>query len=134
MIDKLKKAPPGSSSGSVTDPNAGTLRSTWWNGRSKYNGLQLQINKPLAHGIQAQASYTWSECTDDGSEASRGDQFQNGIITPIFFDMTHRTGPCAFDLRLAAPNLPDAPVPDWPVNACPWANKACMTTGVASMR
>jgi hypothetical protein len=91
--------PTPSGSGSVTDPNAGTLRSTWWNGRSKYNGLQLQINKPLAHGIQAQASYTWSECTDDGSEASRGDQFQNGIITPIFFDMTHRTGPCAFDLR-----------------------------------
>ena len=91
--------PAPSGSGTVTDPNAGTLRSTWWNGSSKYNGLQLQISKPLSQGFQAQGSYTWSTCTDDGSEASRGDQFQNGITTPIFFDMTHRTGPCAFDLR-----------------------------------
>jgi hypothetical protein len=91
--------PTPSGSGTLTDPNAGTLRSTWWNGSSKYNGLQLQISKLLGRGVQAQGSYTWSKCTDDGSEASRGDQFQNGIVTPIFFDMTHRTGPCAFDLR-----------------------------------
>ncbi len=90
-------APTGS--GTVTDRNAGTLRSTWWNGSSAYNGLQLQLSRSLSHGFQAQASYTWSKCTDDGSEASRGDQFQNGITTPIFFDMTHRTGPCAFDLE-----------------------------------
>jgi hypothetical protein len=91
--------PTPAGSGTVINPNVGDIRSTWWNGTSRYNGLQLQVNRPLSHGYQAQGSYTWSKCTDDGSEASRGDQFQNGITTPMFFETAHRRGPCAFDLR-----------------------------------
>jgi hypothetical protein len=90
--------PSPAGSGTVTDPRAGDIRATFWDGESRYNGLQLQANKPLGHGYQAQASYTWSKCEDDGSEASRGDQFQNGITTPIFYEKAHRRGPCAFDL------------------------------------
>jgi hypothetical protein len=86
-------------SGSVINPNAGDIRATFWNGTSRYNALQLQVSRPLRHGYQAQGSYTFSSCVDDGSEASRGDQFQNGITTPMFFERAHRRGPCAFDLR-----------------------------------
>lgn len=86
-------------SGTRVDPLAGELRGTLWDGNSHYKGLQLQLNKVLSHGLQAQASYTWSKCIDEGSEASRGDQFLNGIISPLFFEKAHRRGRCAFDLR-----------------------------------
>ena len=79
--------------------NAAEVRGTFWDGNSRYNGLQLQILKSMSHGFQAQGSYTWSKCTDEGSEASRGDQFLNGIISPLFIEKAHRTGRCAYDLR-----------------------------------
>jgi hypothetical protein len=34
---------------------------------SRYNSLQLAANRRLSHGVQAQVSYTWGKCTDDGS-------------------------------------------------------------------
>jgi hypothetical protein len=86
-------------SGTRIDPLAGELRGTFWDGNMHYNGLQLQLMKVLSHGFQAQASYTWSKCIDEGSEASRGDQFLNGIISPLFFEKVHRRGRCAYDLR-----------------------------------
>jgi hypothetical protein len=81
------------------NPNANQVRGTFWDGNSHYNGLQLQILKPMAHGFQAQGSYTWSKCIDEGSEASRGDQFLNGIISPLFIEKVHRRGRCSYDLR-----------------------------------
>ncbi len=81
------------------NPNASQVRGTFWDGNSHYNGLQLQIVKPLSHNFQAQGSYTYSKCIDEGSEASRGDQFLNGIISPLFIEKTHRRGRCSFDLR-----------------------------------
>jgi outer membrane receptor protein involved in Fe transport len=35
-----------------------------------YHGLQLEWVKKLSHGLQFQASYTWSKAIDDGSEAT----------------------------------------------------------------
>ena len=81
------------------DPNANQVRGTFWDGNSHYHGLQLQILKSMSHGFQAQGSYTWSKCIDEGSEASRGDQFLNGIISPLFVEKVHRRGRCAYDLR-----------------------------------
>src|SRR6267143_1116700 len=81
------------------NPNASQVRGTFWDGNSHYNGLQLQLVKPMSHGLQAQASYTWSKCIDEGSEASRGDQFLNGITSPLFIEKAHRRGRCAYDLR-----------------------------------
>ena len=81
------------------NPNANQVRGTFWDGNSHYNGLQLQMLKPMAHGLQAQGSYTWSKCIDEGSEASRGDQFLNGIISPLFIEKVHRRGRCSYDLR-----------------------------------
>ena len=81
------------------DPNANQVRGTFWDGNSHYKGLQLQLLKSMSHGFQAQGSYTWSKCIDEGSEASRGDQFLNGIISPLFVEKVHRRGRCAYDLR-----------------------------------
>ncbi|MDQ2746049.1 MAG: TonB-dependent receptor, partial [Acidobacteriota bacterium] len=81
------------------NPFVSQERGTFWDGNSFYNGLQLQLNKRLSHNFQAQASYTYSKCVDDGSEASRGDQFLNGITSPLFIEKAHRRGRCAYDLR-----------------------------------
>jgi hypothetical protein len=81
------------------NPNASQVRGTFWDGNSHYNGLQLQILKPMAHGFQAQGSYTFSRCIDEGSEASRGDQFLNGITSPLSIEKAHRRGRCSYDLR-----------------------------------
>ena len=86
-------------SGTRLNPNASQVRGTFWDGNSRYKGLQLQLLKPMSHGFQAQGSYTWSRCTDDGSEASRGDQFLNGITSPLFIEKAHRSGRCSYDLR-----------------------------------
>ncbi len=85
-------------SGTKQDPNAGVLRSDWWDGDSYYHGLQAMVRKPLSHGFQVQGSYTWSKCLDTGSAASRGDQFLNGITSPLFFDKAHRKGLCDFNI------------------------------------
>jgi hypothetical protein len=91
--------PTPSGSGTRLNPFGSQVRGTFWDGNSHYKGLQLQLLKPMSHGFQAQGSYTWSKCTDDGSEASRGDQFLNGITSPLFIEKAHRTGRCAYDLR-----------------------------------
>ncbi len=85
-------------SGTRQDPNAGVLRSDWWDGDSYYHGLQTMVRKPLSHSFQIQGSYTWSKCLDTGSAASRGDQFLNGITSPLFFDKAHRKGFCDFNI------------------------------------
>jgi outer membrane receptor protein involved in Fe transport len=38
-------------------------------GQSWYNGLALQLRKRMAHGLSAQASYTWSHSIDDARQA-----------------------------------------------------------------
>jgi hypothetical protein len=37
-------------------------------GQSWYNGLVLQLNKRMSHGVNAKVSYTWSHAIDDGNE------------------------------------------------------------------
>jgi hypothetical protein len=34
---------------------------------TRYNSLQAAVNRRLSHNVQAQVSYTWGKCTDDGS-------------------------------------------------------------------
>jgi hypothetical protein len=82
----------------VVNPNAGSLRSNFWDGNNHYHGMQLQLLKSLSRGVQAQASYTWSKCIDEGSGASRNDQFSNGITTPIYFNKSNNRGRCDYDL------------------------------------
>jgi Carboxypeptidase regulatory-like domain/TonB dependent receptor len=37
-------------------------------GVSSYNGLQLKVTHPFAHGLELQGSYTWSHALDDSSD------------------------------------------------------------------
>jgi len=87
-------------SGTIANPNSAFTRPIFFDGTSKYNGLQTQIAVRDLHGFQAQASYTWSRCLSDGDGAQLGDPFQNSLSSLIFFDKSgSRHGPCDFDIR-----------------------------------
>jgi Carboxypeptidase regulatory-like domain/TonB dependent receptor len=49
------------------NPTYGALQIGYASGYSKYNSAQVSVNRRLTGNWQAQLSYTWSECTDNGS-------------------------------------------------------------------
>jgi hypothetical protein len=52
----------------------------------------------MSHGIQAQGSYTWGKCIDNGSGGHIGDPYKNSLSSLIFFDRQSRHGPCDFQI------------------------------------
>ena len=70
--------------------NFGQIRGMFYDGRSYYDALELQLAKHMSHGLQAQAAYTWSKSIDTGSAAVAGDAFSNSISSLNYFD-THLT-------------------------------------------
>jgi len=79
------------------NPNFGRVPGTFWNSSSIYHGMELQLQKRMSHGLQAEASYTWSRSIDTASGSTDGDQFQNGISSLFFFDPRLRRGPSDFN-------------------------------------
>jgi Carboxypeptidase regulatory-like domain len=73
------------------NPNADFWRAE---GVSTYNALQLQATKRMSHGLQVNASYTWSHSLDEGS----------GLGAGLFF-FRFRSHACA-DHQLCVP-VPD---------------------------
>jgi hypothetical protein len=71
-----------------------TLRS---NITSNYNALQAHIEKRLSHGLQFQASYTYSHALDDASSASLG-SLNNGDFRDQRYPMLEY-GNADFDVR-----------------------------------
>jgi hypothetical protein len=88
-------------SGTKLNPNVGQLSSTFWNGSSRYNGLQVQFTKRLSHGVQAQGAYTWSRCIDYGSGGNVSDFFLNSIQSLPYYLPSVRFGNCDMDIRQA---------------------------------
>jgi len=73
-------------SGSVINPNFGSIRGLRWNGNSIYHSLQLGFRKRLSRGTLFQASYTWSKSIDDTSSSLAPDAFSNSVSTLPYFD------------------------------------------------
>ena len=86
-------------SGTIANPNVGFIRPVFFDDTASYEGLQTQVQMRMTHGVQAQASYTYGKCYDDGSGAQLGDPFLNSLASLMFFDKQHRHGPCDFDIR-----------------------------------
>ena len=49
------------------NPNLGSFPDFTTTTNTRYNSLQVAANRRLSHNVQAQVSYTWGKCTDDGS-------------------------------------------------------------------
>jgi hypothetical protein len=70
--------------------NFGQIRGMFFDGRSYYNALELQLAKRMSHGFQMQGTYTWSKSIDTSSAAVAGDAFSNSVSSLDYFD-THLT-------------------------------------------
>jgi hypothetical protein len=87
-------------SGTKVNPNVGGIRTTFFDGDSHYSGLQAQFKETIGNSLQAQASYSWGRCFDNGSGAQIGDMYLNSIqslINPAHD--AYRNGACDFDIR-----------------------------------
>jgi hypothetical protein len=83
----------------VFNSHVGQLRPTFWDDAAHYNGLEAHLTKNFSHGLQGEASFTWSRCFDHGSSGDIGDAYQNSYSSLIFFNPGSRNGPCDFDVN-----------------------------------
>jgi len=83
--------PNGSDPSSCAPPNPintsyGSVRGMFYDGRSYFNALELQLAKRMNHGFQAQGTFTWGKTMDTSSATVAGDAFGNSISSLDYFD------------------------------------------------
>jgi hypothetical protein len=79
-------------------PGIGQIDTLQWNNDSNYNGLEVQVNKKISHGIQFGSSYTWSRAIDGGDGSIASDSFVNSVPNLFFFLPSTRKGPADFNV------------------------------------
>jgi outer membrane receptor protein involved in Fe transport len=90
------------------DPNAlavnpifSSIRGMFYQGRSYFNALELQLAKRMSHGFQMQGTYTWGKSMDTSSATVAGDAFGNSISSLNWFDMKLTRGLSDFNVSRA---------------------------------
>src|SRR5437588_5699165 len=86
-------------SGTRLNPNAGRITAGFWDGRSYYDALQVQIKKKIGNSSQFAGSYTWSKTIDTGSGSMVGDEYTNSISSPLFFNLKRNRGLADFNVN-----------------------------------
>ncbi|HKV41903.1 MAG TPA: hypothetical protein VJX67_22050, partial [Blastocatellia bacterium] len=107
----LFPAPAGS--GTVFNPNFGSIYDVNWAGWSSYNSLEAQVTKRMSHGVQLEGSFTWGKSIDTGSATMAGDQFANSISSLPFYSLSAIQGPSDFNVgrTLVVNAIWDVPTP-----------------------
>ena len=80
------------------NPNFGQIEGLMWVASSSYHALETQIKRNMSHGLQAQASFTWSRSIDTSSAGSIGDNFHNSVSSLPFFSTKLNRGPSDFNV------------------------------------
>ncbi len=80
------------------NPNFGSVRGMFYQGRSYYNALEVQLAKRMSHGFQAQGTFTWGKSMDTSSATLAGDAFGNSISSLNWFDMSLTRGLSDFNV------------------------------------
>ena len=75
-----------------------SIRGMFYQGRSYFNALELQLAKRMSHGFQVQGTYTWSKSMDTSSATLAGDAFGNSISSLNWFDMKLTRGLSDFNV------------------------------------
>ncbi|MGB2889523.1 MAG: TonB-dependent receptor [Candidatus Acidiferrales bacterium] len=78
--------PTPTASGTRINENFGSVRGMFYEGRSYYDALELQLSKRMSHGFQVQGVYTWGKSIDTSSATVAGDAFGNSISSLHWFD------------------------------------------------
>ncbi len=90
--------PPVCVSPDPNNTNYGSVRGMFYEGRSYFNALELQLAKRMSHGFQVQGTYTWGKSIDTSSATVAGDAFGNSISSLHFFDMKLNRAPSDFNV------------------------------------
>jgi len=85
-------------SGSRLNDNYGSIRGMFYQGRSYFNALELQLAKRMSHGFQFQSTFTWGKSIDTSSATVAGDAFGNSISSLNWFDMRLNRGLSDFNV------------------------------------
>ena len=93
LSDPAQCAPPN-----PINPAFGSVRGMFYQGRSYFNALELQVAKRLSHGFQVQGTYTWGKSVDTSSATLAGDAFGNSISSLNWFDMKLTRGLSDFNV------------------------------------
>jgi hypothetical protein len=80
------------------NPAFGSIRGMFYQGRSYFNALELQLAKRMSHGFQVQGTYTWGKSIDTSSATVAGDAFGNSISSLNWFDMRLTRGLSDFNV------------------------------------
>lgn len=75
--------PTGIVPGQIINPNVAEIQSTIWQSKSWYNALQVELEKRMSHGLQAEVSFTWSKTMDTSSGSFAGDNFAGDLNPTI---------------------------------------------------
>jgi hypothetical protein len=78
--------PSPTGSGTQINTNFGSVRGMFYEGRSYYDALELQVSKRMSHGFQVQGVFTWGKSIDTSSATVAGDAFSNSISSLHWFD------------------------------------------------
>jgi hypothetical protein len=81
------------------NPNFGSVRGMFYQGRSYFNALETQLAKRMSHGFQVQGTFTWGRSIDTSSATVAGDAFGNSISSLNWFDMRLTRGPSDFNVN-----------------------------------
>ena len=81
------------------NPNFGSIRGMFYQGRSYFNALETQLAKRMSHGFQVQGTFTWGRSIDTSSATVAGDAFGNSISSLNWFDMRLTRGPSDFNVN-----------------------------------
>lgn len=80
------------------NPSFGSVRGMFYEGRSYFNALELQLAKRMSHGFQIQGTYTWGKSVDTSSATLAGDAFGNSISSLNYFDLRLTRGLSDFNV------------------------------------
>jgi len=83
FCDNVAGNPTGIVPGQDINPNVAEIQSTIWQSKSWYDSLQVEVNKRMSHGLQAEFSFTWSKTEDTSSGSFAGDNFAGDLNPTI---------------------------------------------------
>jgi hypothetical protein len=101
QLDRNGSDPAACAPPNTINPNFGSVRGMFYQGRSYFNALELQLAKRMSHGFQMQGTYTWGKSMDTSSATVAGDAFGNSISSLNWFDMKLTRGLSDFNVGRA---------------------------------
>jgi carboxypeptidase family protein/TonB-dependent receptor-like protein len=89
---------PAGGSNPVISPDIGRMDTLQWNNDSYFDGMELQIQKHMSHGLEVGGSYTWSRAIDGGDGSIASDAFLNSIPALFYFLPRYRRTAADFNI------------------------------------